>query len=311
MQILWRRATPAISILRNGFVKNTFVNIAGKLPQGLVELYGDISGVAKSLDIDYLVVGAMARDLVLVHGFGSRIERGTRDVDFGINVASWEDFEALKAQLIVEGFEQDKQKAHRLLRSDSGNLPWEVDIVPFGSIAAHDSTISWPPDQAVVMSVLGFSEAMENTFFVQISDNPEMIIPVASPAGVAILKLVAWSEREVEVKPKDAMDLSYLIESYTKIPEMFTAIYEEGCMEAQDWDETKASAMKPGSDAGVIALPPTKTFLKGQLFNQPQKVEQFVRQMKGSGRNSLRNSAELLDIFVSAFLHQEPEKGRW
>lgn len=286
-------------------MKNTFVNIAGKLPGGLVALYGDIGDVAKSLDIDFLVVGAMARDLVLVHGFGSTIERGTRDVDFGINVASWEDFDTLKAQLIEQGFEQDQQKAHRLTRSDSQDLPWEIDIVPFGGIAAHDSTISWPPDQAVVMSVLGFTEAMENAFSVQISDDPEMTIPVASPAGVAILKLVAWVEREAEVKPKDAMDLAYLIESYTKIPEIFAAVYEEGCMEAQDWDETKASAMKLGRDACAIALPPTKTFLKAQLFNQPQKVEQFVRQMKGSGRNSLSNSAELLDVFTTAFMYQE------
>ncbi|MDO8863653.1 hypothetical protein Q6D67_18325 [Haliea sp. E1-2-M8] len=143
---------------------------------------------------------------------------------------------------------------------------------------------------------------MESSFSIQISDNPDMTIPVASPAGVAILKLVAWVEREVEVKPKDAMYMGYLIESYTKILEIFAAIYEEGCMEAQDWDETKASAMKLGRDASVIALPPTKNLLKDQLFNQPQKVEQFVRQMQRSGRNSLSDAAELLDIFTVAFL---------
>lgn len=289
-------------------MKNTFVNIVGKLPRGLVALYGDIGDVAKSLDIDFLVVGAMARDLVLVHGFGSTIERGTRDVDFGINVASWEDFETLKGQLVEQGFEQDKQKAHRLTRSDSRGLPWEIDIVPFGGIAADDSTISWPPDQAVVMSVLGFTEAMENAFSVQISDDPEMTIPVASPAGVAILKLMAWVEREVEVKPKDAMDLAYLIESYTKIPEIFAAVYDEGCMEAQDWDEKKASAMKLGRDAGVIALPPTRAFLKEYLFDQSRQVELLVRQMQGAGGCSLSVSAELLDVFVSAFLRQESER---
>lgn len=243
----------------------------------MVALYGDISDVAKCLGIDILVVGAMARDLVLVHGFGSTMERGTRDVDFGINVASWENFDTLKTQMVKQGFKQDQQKTHRLARSDSEDLPWEIDIVPFGGIAEHDSTISWPPDQAVVMSVLGFSEAMENAVSVQISDQPEIIIPVASPAGVAILKLVAWVERDVELKTKDAMDLSYLIESYSKIPAIFAAIYEEGCMEAQDWDETRACAMKLGRDAAAIVFPPTKTFLKNQLFNQPQKIEQLVR----------------------------------
>ena len=61
-------------------MKTTYVNIAGKLPQGLVDLYADISGHTNALAIDYLVVGAMARDLVsgacprtsklLVNGFG-------------------------------------------------------------------------------------------------------------------------------------------------------------------------------------------------------------------------------------------------
>lgn len=184
--------TREISIRLSGFVKNTFVNITGKLPRGLVTLYRDINDVAKSLNIDFLVVGAMARDLVLVHGFGSTIERGTRDVDFGINVASWDDFETLKGQLVGRGFEQDKQKAHRLTRSD--------------------------------------------------------------------------------------------------------------------WDEKKASAMKLGSDAGVIALPPTRAFLKEYLFDQSRHVELLVRQMQGAGGCSLSVSAELLDVFVSAFLRQESER---
>jgi hypothetical protein len=67
-------------------MKNTSVSIVNKLSSGLGELYADIDAEAKRLNIPYLVVGAMARDLVLVHGYGSKIERGTRDVDFGIKV---------------------------------------------------------------------------------------------------------------------------------------------------------------------------------------------------------------------------------
>ena len=61
---------------------NTSVNVVGKLPDGLVELYSDIHGHARELAIELLVVGAMARDLVLVHGFGSKIERGTKRCRF-------------------------------------------------------------------------------------------------------------------------------------------------------------------------------------------------------------------------------------
>jgi predicted nucleotidyltransferase len=41
----------------------------------------------------------VARDLVLAYGFDAGIERGTRDVDFGIQVNSWEDFQTLKDAL--------------------------------------------------------------------------------------------------------------------------------------------------------------------------------------------------------------------
>ncbi|QIB66529.1 nucleotidyl transferase AbiEii/AbiGii toxin family protein [Kineobactrum salinum] len=286
-------------------MKNTFVNIAGKLPRGLVELYSDMREVADSLGIEFLVVGAMARDLVLVHGFGSTIERGTRDVDFGINVASWQDFNTLKEKLIEHGFTEDRQKPHSLTRNDSEGLPWEIDIVPFGNITGDNSTVSWPPDQTFVMSVLGFTEAMESAFTVHFSENSDATILVASPAGLAILKLVAWVDREIEVKPKDAMDLSYLIESYTKIPEILAATYEEGCMEAQDWDEVKASAMKLGRDAGALALPETKVFLQDQLFGRAPEVEQFSRHMQRSRDISLSDSAELLEIFAGSFLQQE------
>lgn len=84
MQIYWKQLIRATSTQRTESVKNTSIDITGKLPKGLVEIYGDIAAHTSALGIDFLVVGAMARDLVLVHGYGSKIERGTQDIDFGI-----------------------------------------------------------------------------------------------------------------------------------------------------------------------------------------------------------------------------------
>lgn len=52
----------------------------------MIDLYGEIDTHAGKLGIEYLVVGAMAQDIVLVH-YGSTIDRCTRDVAFCINVA--------------------------------------------------------------------------------------------------------------------------------------------------------------------------------------------------------------------------------
>ena len=283
-------------------VKNTCVNIAGKLPSGLVELYADINEHAKKLAIDFLVVGAMARDMVLVHGFGSNIERGTRDVDFGINVASWDEFNALRDSLLQVGYVSDVRKVHRLTCEDEEGLPWEIDIVPFGEITDASNSINWPPKQDFAMNMCGFSEAFEHALDVQISDEPDLVISVASPVGICLLKLVSWLDREVELRAKDATDFSYLIQSYSKIPEIYDALYEEGYMEAREWDEFEASAMRLGKDVAVIASLETIEFLEEELFNRPARTEQFVRDMQGHGGNGLEQCAEWFDIFAEAFL---------
>tara|TARA_R110002094_G_scaffold185592_1_gene161998 strand:- start:3371 stop:4201 length:831 start_codon:yes stop_codon:yes gene_type:complete len=269
---------------------------------GVVKLYTDISEHAEDLAINFMVVGAMARDLVFVHGYGSTIERGTRDVDFGINVAGWGEFHALRDSLLQVGYQPDEHKIYRLTCRDEKGLPWEIDIVPFGEIADDDSSIQWPPEQSFSMSVLGFSEAFEHVLSVQISEDPEIVIPVASPAGICLLKLVAWLDREIELRAKDATDFSYLIQSYSKIPEILEALYEDGYMESQEWGETKASAMKLGIDTADIASSETIEFLSEKLFNQPAKVEQFVRDMGRRGGSGLAQNAEWFDIFMEAIL---------
>ena len=283
-------------------MQNTSVNITGKLPQGLVELYADISDHTKELGVDFLVVGATARDSVFVYGYGCTMERGTTDVDFGIHVASWAEFGALKDRLLAAGCKADPHQIHKLSREDAEGLRWEIDIVPFGDIAGQDHVIKWPPEQDIVMNVLGFPEAFEHALDVQISEDPSIVIPVASPAGMCLLKLVSWLDRDVGLRAKDAIDFEYLIWSYTKVPEIRDAVYEEGQMEAQDFDQTKASAMKLGQDTRKISSSTTRNFLKESLFDQPSRKEEFARDMRRQMKKDFTQSLELLEIFSEAFL---------
>lgn len=283
-------------------MKTTSVNITGKLPQGLVELYADIRGHTKALSIDFLVVGATARDSVFEHGYDCTTERATTDVDFGIHVASWDEFNALKDRLLAAGYKADAHKIHKLSRVDAEGLPWEIDIVPFGEIADDGNVIRWPPGRDVVMSVLGFSEAFAHALDVHISEDPDIVILVASPAGLCLLKLVSWLDRDVGPRVRDAMDFEYMIWSYTKIPEIREAVYEEGQMEAQDWVEAHASAMKLGQDAREIASAATRVFLKESLFDQPSKKEEFARDMQRQNKKDLTQCVELFEIFSEAFL---------
>ena len=286
-------------------MKNTCVDISGKLNTGLVELYKDINDTAKLLNIPYLVIGAMARDLVLVHGFNSKIERGTRDVDFGINIESWEQFFLLQSALLNIGFVQDKNSIHKFTRTDHHNLPWEIDIVPFGKIVDQQSSIHWPPEGAFVMNVIGFNEALQNALQVTISKNPKLTISVASPAGTALLKLIAWFDRESEFRKKDASDIKYLIATYHKIPEIFDAIYDEGFAEEQDYDVLKASAAKLGTDINHISPPKIKRLLQDNIFLNETNMIEFSREMNSGINTDFDENFELLTLLGQGILKEK------
>ena len=131
---------------------STSIDICEKLPKGIVPLYRAINEATNALGIRYLVVCAMARDLVLAYGFDAGIERGTRDVDFGIQVNSWEEFQTLKDALLNQGFtEDDKIGEQRLIGPDEWDLSLDsLDLLPFGGIQDDNANISWPPNFIVI-----------------------------------------------------------------------------------------------------------------------------------------------------------------
>ncbi|WP_415837428.1 nucleotidyl transferase AbiEii/AbiGii toxin family protein [Parendozoicomonas haliclonae] len=283
------------------------IDISGKLNAGLIELYVDLKKHTDSLNISMLVVGAMARDLVLHYGFGAAIERGTRDVDFAISVSSWEDFSNLRKLLLASGYVAHRKHLHNFSFVSSDGLMWELDVVPFGDIAEKHE-ISWPPEHEFHMSVLGFPEALSAALQVRICRSPESIISVASPAGICLLKLIAWTDRAVEKRPKDASDVRYLIDSYAKIPSISEALYTENYMELYDFDETLASAVKLGEDAGAIALPETVSALKLTLFENEKNKVHFALDMRSPRRISQPvDTGELFDLLIQGFLSKAEE----
>lgn len=268
-----------------------------ELPEGLGQLYCMVFDTANKHNIELFIIGAMARDLVLVYGFDARLERATRDVDFAIQVENWNDFKSLVSSLIHQGFTQDPKQVHKLHYQDTNGLPWEIDILPFGLIAGTNFMIKWPPNQDTAMMVLGFDTVFEHALQVIIEcSGHQQIIRVASPAGLSLLKLIAWLEREPSYRKKDAQDIYYLIQTYSKIPDIYDALYEDGNMEAQDWEEDKASAMKLGQDAARLTNRGAYDYLSKNLFLQPDKLELFGREMRATG-----NGSALLNVYVEAF----------
>lgn len=126
------------------------------------------------------IVGAQARDLLLQYAYDLPVRRATNDIDFGIVVASWDEFTKLRDALIAsEKFQSHKTMRQRLVH-ESGLL---IDLVPFGDLEKPSGQIAWPPDFSVVMTTVGFREAYDNSIDVRIAD--DLTVKVASLANSA------------------------------------------------------------------------------------------------------------------------------
>jgi len=191
---------------------NMSIDISRKIDDPvIVDLLGEINAVAEDLEIPFFLVGAMARDLVLWHGFEIAPGRATRDFDLGVRVVSWDQFAAMKAALIASGNFVDRGTKCRMVFR--GTTP--IDVLPFGPIDGSRQVTEWPPGDGEQLNMTGFEEAYESALEVRIRAEPELVLRVASPCGLVLLKLIAWNDR----KPvnKDAIDLGLLIRSYLQI----------------------------------------------------------------------------------------------
>ena len=280
---------------------STLLNLSGKIDPQTVAVFEVVGRVMTVLGMPYVVVGATARDLVLHYGHGAPLQRATQDVDFAIEVPDWSAFDALKNKLGENGF-RTTEAQHRLI-SPSGVM---VDVVPFGQLEDEAALIAWPPEGEIVMNVLGFQEACDHAEWVRIQDSPELDVPVATPVGMALLKVIAWMDRARDLRKKDAMDLAYLLSTYEKIPRVIDSLYGEdtSIMEWYDWDITQSSAHLLGQHAHRIARDNTRLevdrFVKGQLGERNTEVlvdEMCTRRME----SQYERNRQLLSAFLSGF----------
>lgn len=152
----------------------------------LVPLIDDITETAGSLGIPFFVIGATVRDLILEHQYGIRSRRGTIDIDLGMQIENWEKFRVLSEALMSSGKFSKGKSAQTFIY---GNLP--IDIIPFGGIANEKKEIIWPPEHETAMSVIGFTDAYENSLTARLRTEPILEVKIASIPDLVILKLIS------------------------------------------------------------------------------------------------------------------------
>src|SRR5690554_3207441 len=160
--------------------------------------------------ICFFVIGATARDIVMeLHDESSG--RLTHDLDIAITINNWDQYKIVETEIIkLPNFTKDPDKKQRFQYLNK----FDLDIVPFGDIVKEDNKIFWPPDEEFAMSVLGFPEVKNESFKVKIDG--EIEVQIASLAGIFILKVVAWKDRNLKTN-KDADDMAFILQNYLEI----------------------------------------------------------------------------------------------
>lgn len=261
---------------------------------GTIDVLRAVTSAAAALDLQCFVVGAMARDIVLTGVFGWETGRATRDVDLAVSVANWDEFHQLKQRLLDSGtFAAVPGVTHRL-NSRVGNGPdYPLDLIPFGGVETVQ-TIAWAPEMRIMMSVAGYQEA--NDAAIEVAFDDDFAVRVASLAGLAILKLIAWQDRGHE-NSKDAIDFGTLLQSYGDAGNL-DRLYgsEMSLLERAQFDIRLAGAGLLGRDVRSIASEATLTQLKALLARD---IDRLVAHPAGHGvgAGDLNAESALLNQF--------------
>jgi predicted nucleotidyltransferase len=190
-------------------MKMRFIDLSNKVEAFIVEALESILKVAEALDIPFFVVGATARDVILVYAFGIKPTRATKDVDIGVQVKDWRQFNRLSEELLGSRQFTKGKSAQRFYYK--GKL--RIDIVPFGGIDEPHHEISWPPEHEFEMSTLGFAESYESAVTIKLRKDPILEVKFATPCGLAALKIISWNDRKAE-RERDAQDLELIMRNY-------------------------------------------------------------------------------------------------
>ncbi len=124
----------------------------------------------------------------------------------------------------------------------------EFDLLPYGGVERADRTLAWPPGEHQRMNALGFAEVASTTVAFLLPG--AVRVQVVALHSLALLKLVAWSDRRLQ---KDAHDLFVIAKHYLDAGQT-DRLYETAMdiVTRDDFDYEEAGAELLGRDLAAL-----------------------------------------------------------
>ena len=276
------------------------------LDRATIALLKDVQAACEHLGAEFVLAGATARDVQMWHIHGIRAPVATRDVDVAVCAVSWEFHDELIALLVETGrFRRAAKEQQKLLfkRAEDRALS-QLDLVPFGPIEVPSGQIAWPPNGDIVMSVLGFREAVDTADDVNLGEG--LTVPVVAIPAFILLKLVAWRDRR-QYKNSDASDLLFIFRQYFDAGNA-ERVYNEAqnLLDAYDFNVRLAAVGLLGRQARDVAGSETFDAIRTVLTSpiEYEKLRNDLQARAGAFMlgEFVDDSDELLAAFAKEFI---------
>ena len=285
----------------------TFVSLSKPLEPARVETLIHVARIAADLNVEFMIVGAVARDIHFEHIWGIPTRRNTADLDLAVQVKDWSHFERLRAGLQASTlFSPSDGRTERFLASNGTIL----DIIPFGGVARAGEIIFWPPDQDA-MSVMGVTDAFLHAATLELTgtDGPTQV-RVASIPGLVVLKIVAIFDRtEARVK-KDTNDIQFIIANYllTGNRARLETGRDSDLMRTPSLDLDVISARLLGRDMARLSSPTTRTRLTAILEHETTSSSAcpLAQELRNLLRGDFNRARQILSALLQGFVDAKP-----
>jgi len=177
---------------------------------GLVlEMLDAFGRVLNQLDIDFFLVGALARDIRLSVNPAFAPKRVTKDVDIAILLASEEQFYQVKDALLATGdFTAHEREAIKLFYKQA----IEIDVLPFGEIENHARETRIGKPRPFILDVPGFKEVLSDAERLMVEGLSIRVCPLE---GIVLLKIIANADNPS--RTKDITDIEHILEVYFEL----------------------------------------------------------------------------------------------
>jgi len=193
--------------------------------------------------VDLLVVGAEARDILASQWDPSARLVATTDVDLVLAVDQWSHYSDLLASLTPFG-------RRGMMFTVAGV---RVDILAFGGVMGDDGAIR-PPWMNEPFHVGGLDGVFASATPLLLPEEWRLTCRIPTVAGLAALKLQAWTERSGTGVTKDAGDFGLTLDWYVGADDTTARLVEDGAslIRPPEFDLRAAAAQLLGRDIATL-----------------------------------------------------------